>query len=127
MPTKPHQYKHRWVQVLAIIGLILMLIGIFIGGRQPGAGSIFNAPWDKVMHLGTYCIMAMLIGLAFRKMPLPIVLLLTVSVGAGDEVAQMYIPGRSADIGDYAADALGCLLAILPDYWIKKKLGWIED
>ncbi|MCF8158857.1 MAG: VanZ family protein, partial [Burkholderiaceae bacterium] len=96
MPTKPHQYKHRWVQVLAIIGLILMLIGIFIGGRQPGAGSIFNAPWDKVMHLGTYCIMAMLIGLAFRKMPLPIVLLMTVSVGACDEVAQMYIPGRSA-------------------------------
>jgi|LauGreSBDMM110SN_4_FD.fasta_scaffold35209_1 VanZ family protein len=127
MPTKPHQYKHRWIQVLAIIGLILMLIAIFLGGRQPGAGSIFNAPWDKVMHLGTYFIMAMLIGLAFRKMPLPIVLLLTVSVGAGDEVAQKYIPGRSADIGDYAADALGCLLAILPDYWIKKKLGWIED
>jgi VanZ family protein len=113
--------------VLAIIGLILMLIAIFLGGRQPGAGSIFNAPWDKVMHLGTYFIMAMLIGLAFRKMPLPIVLLMTVSVGACDEVAQMYIPGRSADIGDYAADALGCLLAILPDYWIKKKLGWIED
>jgi len=104
-----------------------MLVGIFIGGRQPGAGSIFNAPWDKVMHLGTYCIMAMLIGLTFRRMPLPIVLLLTVSVGACDEVAQLYIPGRSADIGDYTADALGCLLAILPDYLIKKKLGWIRD
>jgi VanZ family protein len=71
--------------------------------------------------------MALLIGLAFPKMRLPIVLLLTVSIGACDEIAQLYIPGRSADIGDYAADSLGCLLAILPDYWIKKKLGWIRD
>jgi len=127
MPTKPHVYKHRWVQVLAIIGLVLMLVGIFIGGRQPGAGNLFNAPWDKVVHLGTYGLMAMLIGLAFRRMPLPLVLLMTVGIGACDEIAQLYIPGRSADIGDYAADGLGCLLVILPDYWIKKKLGWIKD
>jgi len=126
MPTKT-PLKHRWVQVLAIIGLVLMLIGIFIGGRQAGAGSLFNAPWDKVVHLSTYALMAMLIGLSFRRMPLPIVLLLTVCIAACDEVAQLYIPGRSADIGDYAADALGCLLAILPDYWIKNKLGWIRD
>lgn len=126
MPTKA-PLKHRWVQVLAIIGLVLMLVGIFIGGRQPGACSLFNPPWDKVVHLGTYALMAMLIGLAFRRMPLPIVLLMTVSVAACDEVAQLYIPGRSADIGDYAADALGCLLAILPDYWIKNKLGWIKE
>ncbi|NBX00839.1 MAG: VanZ family protein [Methylophilaceae bacterium] len=127
MPIKPHVYKHRWVQVLAIIGLVLMLVGIFIGGREPGAGNLFNPPWDKVVHLGTYCIMAMLIGLAFRRMPLPLVLLMTVFIAACDETAQLYIPGRSADIGDYAADGLGCLLAILPDYWIKKKLGWIKD
>jgi VanZ family protein len=126
MPTNA-PFKHRWVQVLAIIGLMLMLVGIFIGGRQPGAGTLFNAPWDKVVHLGTYAVMAMLIGLAIPKMRLPIVLLLTVSIGACDEIAQLYIPGRSADIGDYAADSLGCLLAILPDYWIKKKLGWISD
>ena len=127
MPIEPHVYKHRWVQVLAITALVLMLLGIFIGGREPGAGNLFNAPWDKVVHLSTYALMAMLIGLSFRRMPLPIVLLLTVCVAACDEVAQLYIPGRSADIGDYAADALGCLLAILPDYWIKKKLGWIRD
>jgi VanZ family protein len=126
MPTNA-PFKHRWVQVLAIIGLVFMLAGIFIGGRQPGAGTLFNAPWDKVVHLGTYAVMAILIGLAFPKMRLPIVLLLTVSIGAFDEIAQLYIPGRSADIGDYAADSLGCLLAILPDYWIKKKLGWIRD
>jgi len=119
--------KHRWIQVLAIIGLIMMLVGIFIGGRQPGAGALFNAPWDKAVHLGTYAVMAMLIGLALPKIPLPIVLLMTVSIGACDEIAQLYIPGRSADIVDYAADGLGCLLAILPDYWIKDKLGWIKD
>ena len=82
---------------------------------------------DRVVHLSTYALMAMLIGLSFRRMPLPIVLLLTVCIAACDEVAQLYIPGRSADIGDYAADALGCLLAILPDYWMKNKLGWIRD
>jgi hypothetical protein len=126
MPTNA-PFKHRWVQVLAIIGLVFMLVGIFIGGRQPGAGTLFNAPWDKAVHLGTYAIMALLIGLAIPKMRLPIVLLLTVSIGACDEIAQLYIPGRSADIGDYAADGIGCLLAISPDYWIKKKLGWIKD
>jgi uncharacterized membrane protein YccC len=124
MPTKA-PLKHRWIQVLAIIGLALMMVGIFIGGREPGAGNLFNPPLDKVVHLGTYFIMAMLIGLSFRRTPLPIVLLLTVCIAACDEIAQLYIPGRSADIGDYAADALGCLLAILPGYWIKKKLSWI--
>ena len=119
--------KYRLVEMLASIALILMLVGIFIGGREPGAGNLFNPPWDKVVHLGTYTVMAVLIGLAFRRTPLPIVLLLTVCIAACDEVAQLYIPGRSADISDYAADGLGCLLAILPDYWIKKKLGWIKN
>ena len=126
MPTEA-PLKHRWVQVLAIIGLALMMVGIFIGGREPGAGNLFNPPLDKVVHLGTYFIMTMLIGLSFRRTLLPIVLLLSVCIAACDEIAQLYIPGRSADIGDYAADALGCLLAILPDYWIKKKLSWIKD
>ena len=126
MPTK-HQYKHRWVQLLAVIGLGVMLLGIFIGGRQPGAGNLFNPPWDKLVHLSCYASISMLIGLAFPKIPLPIVLLITVSIGACDEIAQIYIPGRSADIGDYASDAFGGLLAILPSYWIRKKLGWIID
>ena len=46
MPTK-HQYKHRGVQLLAVIGLGVMLLGIFIGGRQPGAGNLFNPPWEQ--------------------------------------------------------------------------------
>ena len=126
MPTK-HQFQHSWVKVLAIMGLVIMLLGIFIGGRQPGAGTLFNSPWDKLVHLGCYTTMCMLIALAFPKIPLPIVLLITVSIGACDEIAQIYIPGRSADISDYSADAFGSLLAILPNYWIKKKLGWIID
>jgi VanZ family protein len=104
-----------------------MLLGIFIGGRQPGAGSLFNPPWDKVVHLCCYAIMSMLLGLSFPKIPLPIVLLITVSIGACDEIAQLYIHGRSADISDYSADAFGSLLATLPNYWIKNKLGWIID
>jgi VanZ family protein len=126
MPTKD-PLQHPWVQILAIMALIMMLVGIFIGGREPGAGNLFNPPWDKVIHLITYAVMAMLIGLSFPRMPLPIALLLTLCIAACDELAQRYIPGRSADIGDYAADGFGCLLAILPDDWIKNKLGWIKE
>jgi VanZ family protein len=60
-------------------------------------------------------------------MPLPIALLLTLCIAGCDELAQLYIPGRSADISDYVADGFGCLLAILPNDWIKNKLGWTTE
>ncbi len=116
--------KVRWLRLLAILFLAIMLLGIFIGGREPGAGSLFPEPWDKLVHLACYATLTIMTAIAFPKLPLPILLVIIVSIGASDEIAQTYIPGRSADIEDYVADFLGSLMTLGPIYWLQKKFSW---
>ena len=116
--------KVRWLRLLAILFLALMLLGIFIGGRQPGAGSLFPEPWDKLIHLACYGTLTIITAIAFPKLPLPILLVIIVSIAASDEITQIYIPGRSADIEDYAANFLGSFITLAPIYWLQKKFNW---
>ncbi len=116
--------KFGWFRLLAILFLALMLLGIFVGGRQHGAGSLFLDPWDKLVHLACYATLTVMTAIAFPKLPLPILVVIIVSIGASDEIAQIYIPGRSADIKDYAADVLGSLIALAPIYWLQNKFNY---
>jgi VanZ family protein len=40
--------------------------------------------------------------------------------GASDELHQSFIPGRSPEIGDWVADTLGALIAVLLVAWLVK-------
>jgi VanZ family protein len=104
---------------------VLLLAALFIGGRQPGAGSLFRVPWDKVVHLTFYGTLTILAGIALPKIKLPILIVLffiIVSIGGTDELLQIYIPGRHAGFDDLAADAVGCLIALFLLPWFKRKL-----
>lgn len=100
-------------QQLALAFLVLLVSGIFIGGEQPGAGSLFPPPWDKVVHLLVYGTIALLAALALPTKSLPLILLVVLSVGAADEIHQMFLPGRQAGFDDWLADLAGGL-AMLP-------------
>jgi len=81
----------------------------------------FNAQ-DKFEHFAAYFLLSFLLGFTFhfqkrfgnikRKL-----FILTIAValfyGAFDELHQMFIPGRFADIFDWLADAVGTLFGVL--------------
>ena len=75
---------------------------------------------DKVGHLIAYAALGVLVtrGVSGR-LPMRITwraaalsLIVTITYGAGDELHQSFVPGRSADIYDLVADAAGGLLAV---------------
>ena len=88
--------------------------GIFYLSSRPWSGLPAFPYLDKVVHLGLYGGLGSLCAWSLSaSMPLPrrtlflIALGIAVLYGLSDEVHQMYVPGRSAEMGDLAADALG--------------------
>lgn len=91
---------------------------------------------DKVNHLMAYFVLSVLVYLTLlfqRKSELlfnyaPIVTLIISSFyGIADELHQMFIPGRSAEVFDWFADAIGAILGILLVYFLKSRLKYQPD
>lgn len=106
---------------VASICFFLMLLGLFIGGHQPGSGNLFPPPWDKLVHFIFYGVLTMLAALAFPKIPLPLLGLMIIGIGGADEIHQIFVPGRHAALDDLAADITGCLPALYITFWLRAK------
>jgi VanZ family protein len=77
---------------------------LFYLGAQPIAVGLFSAPWDKLAHFVVFSLITVLlwIGTAGR---MPIMVIVTVvAIGALDEWHQAWLPGRTADVGDFLVD-----------------------
>jgi VanZ family protein len=72
-------------------------------------------PIDKVGHFCMYGLLGALTGFGWMRSGhqphVLIALALAISVGLVDEIHQRYVPGRSSDIADFAADAAGVCIA----------------
>jgi VanZ family protein len=80
--------------------------------------------FDKVAHFGAYAVLGALLAFATDRSRVSIVLALALGVlyGASDEIHQMYVPGRSPDVLDWAADAAGVATAcILYTRWRSRR------
>ena len=74
-------------------------------GAQPFAAGLIPVPWDKLAHLAVFGAIAALlwVGTAGR---IPLLTVAAVMViGAIDELRQIGLPGRSADLLDFLVDA----------------------
>lgn len=73
---------------------------------RPNPGVPPATGWDKLDHAGAFALLALLgtLGGVAARLPLGAALL---GYGAAIEVAQAFIPGRSAEWGDVLADAIG--------------------
>lgn len=69
--------------------------------------------FDKVAHFGAYALLGALLawGADRSRAPLAVAVVLGLLYGASDEIHQMYVPGRSPDALDWAADAAGVATA----------------
>ncbi len=79
---------------------------------------------DKIEHAGAYFAMAFWFQGLLERRRFALMIIGLLSLGALIEVAQGAMGlGRDADVWDFAADAVGVLLAMIPayfgmDYWL---------
>jgi VanZ family protein len=68
---------------------------------------------DKLAHFGAYAVLGALLAFAAARagVPVAVAVLIGVLYGVSDEIHQMYVPGRSPDVLDWAADAAGVITA----------------
>ncbi len=113
----------RWPFVRTTLPAILWTILIFIASSIPSnempSSTIFQ--YDKLIHASVFGVLCFLLyrALVLRTPPtgerraMILSAGATILYGATDELHQLLVPGRSCDIFDWAADALGAMVCIL--------------
>jgi hypothetical protein len=92
---------------------LVLIANLFYLGSQPFAVGLFPPPYDKIAHFAAFGGMALLLTLAsVGRWPLAVLCAVTL-VGAMDEWHQIFLPGRSADIGDLAADFAAAAVVVV--------------
>jgi len=74
------------------------------------SSTLFGVGLDTWLHLGTYAVLACLLGFArdaTTARALVLVVIVVAAYGAGVEVVQALLPARAFDSGDAAANAVG--------------------
>ncbi len=101
---------------LGFVLLALYWMAIFTGTHMPTVPQMLSGMSDKVKHFGAFFGLATLLcyvtngdrlGLRFGG-----ILLVCALYGALDELTQSFVPGRSTDLYDWAADVSGTSSAI---------------
>jgi VanZ family protein len=89
--------------------LTLLMVGSLLPANQVPAGSID----DKLLHFAAYTFVGVLAALAFRRRSARFAsLALLVLLGVGLEFGQTYVPGRSFELWDMAANSCGAFTAL---------------
>jgi len=112
--------KHK--VYLVYLPLVIYWLIIFIATSIPtdAMPQLFKAQ-DKLEHFAAYFILEILLALTFhfqnkfpraKKNPIAFSLLFLSLYAAVDEIHQYFIPGRYADVLDWAADVIGGMMAI---------------
>jgi VanZ family protein len=110
----------------------LWAIAIFVASSIPSSAipeiGIFR--YDKLLHACLFCVLAFLVYRAvlhqdrypqLARFSVVVACLASALYGALDEVHQMFVPGRSADWLDVAADATGVLVFLVILAWSKRR------
>ena len=100
------------VRSIALTLLALMLLALFVGGAQPQAAGLVPEPWDKLAHAAFFYVFSLLLS-RFTSLPIALVIMLAVLVGAADEIHQISLPGRVAGWDDWLADVAGACLVLV--------------
>ena len=117
--------------VLVYLPLVVYWIVLFILTTTPTdiIPQLFRAQ-DKLEHFAAYLVLAVLLSLTlhFQKKRVSLsrnLIIATLSLimiyAAIDELHQIFVPGRIADIFDWMADSLGGAFGILAGHFFIKK------
>lgn len=112
-PPLSRRILHR----IAILALSLYWAALFMGTHTPRPGVAIGQYNDKLLHFGAYAGLAFLIAAVLTAFRLRVnTLLLSWATAAGygvvDELSQLFISNRSAEVGDWLADSSGALVGL---------------
>lgn len=99
-----------------VLGIAMMTVLTWINGRPEAAG-LLHMPWDKVAHGLIFGGLTLTFGLSARGRWRWAVLLFMTSFAVFDEWRQLFLPGRTADLWDFATDVsatIAVLWLVLP-------------
>lgn len=94
---------------LALASAMLFIIFTF----APALGTLTVPPWDKLAHAGYFGAVAALVLIGLGPERGLLALVLTSLAGMADELHQMGVPGRHADVMDWLTDTAAAALAIV--------------
>ncbi|MCW8824103.1 MAG: VanZ family protein [Ignavibacteriaceae bacterium] len=113
--------------------LTLYWIILFTATTLPGKDLPELGISDKIEHFSAFFILAVLLNLAliyqrksyflFKNASIATIII-TLLYGAIDEIHQLFISGRSADIRDWFADSSGVIIGILLLNLLKRVLDY---
>ena len=103
----PLLYRFALLAALALLSLFIW------GGSQPEAAGLIPPPWDKLVHLAWFAVLAGLLHLGLGLRRGVWVALFCVGIGLWDEWRQLSLPGRSAGWDALLFDALGIALGVM--------------
>lgn len=104
---------------------IAYVVFIIAASSIPEAGTSVVVYKDKIAHLTAYFVMGVLAWTAVTTMKRKLYLLFSsVVLGVVLELVQEFVPGRSMDIADAAANAAGIVLAYLVCRFCAEYVGW---
>ena len=115
------EYLEQRKTWLVYLPLALYWIILFTATTLPGNQLPDLHLSDKIEHFSAFFILAVLLNLALIfqrksfvlfKYAALVTIVITLFYGAIDELHQIFIPGRSADIRDWLADATGVILGV---------------
>ncbi len=130
------EYLNKKKVLLVYTPLIVYWLILFIATSIPVEKLPSIGLSDKVNHLMAYFVLSVLVYLTlifqrkssflFNYAPVA-TLIISTFYGIADELHQMLIPGRSAEVLDWVADAFGAVLGILLVYFLKNRLMYQPD
>lgn len=124
------KFLRYWIPVALILGVIF-----YLSSQPPEAFPDIRFPFiDKWVHIALYTVVGFGFGRALTagerthldwkryRLLLALALILTVIWGVLDEFHQSFVPGRSVELADVVADAIGgafgCGLTVLYRLWV---------
>jgi VanZ family protein len=101
------------LRVVCVLLFLALIANLFFHGSKPYAVGLVPHPWDKVVHALLFAILATLIRLTLPTLPSVGVLTFIGAIALADELHQLRLPGRNADVIDWVADVAGAAVALL--------------
>jgi VanZ family protein len=102
----------------AVAAVAAVVVGSLVPGPTnaptPGAG-VAGIGVDKLLHAGGYATIALLVAASRRPargVDLLAVVVAVATLGAGIEVLQLFVPGRTTSAGDAVANTVGAALGV---------------
>ena len=103
-----------WAPVVVYMGAIFFVSSLH---SAPLPSGLSDKPAHALAYVGLACLVARALagGLPPRmtRMDVVVGLALTILYGASDELHQWFVPGRSADVADVLADAVGAAVGLI--------------